>query len=131
MLREEQPDPGITHSRPAMQLAKPGKEEEGIAVVLMSDDCNILEDGVAVVLMSEDCRGRAVLDTACSKDVCGESWLSAYMDSLDEEMLSKVKKFPGYWTFKFGGGEKLKSLAEVELPAYFGDHALCLLLPRQ
>ena len=161
VLREEQPDPGITHSRPAMQLAKPGARsssknvcvssdpifpggkdedgtavvllckdsdmlEQGMAVVLMSDDCNILEDGVAVVLMSEDCRGRAVLDTACNKDVCGESWLSAYMDSLDEEMLSKVKKFPGYRTFKFGGGEKLKSLAEVELPAYFGDQPVML-----
>ena len=67
-----------------------------------------------------------MLDTACNKDVCGESWLSAYMDSLDEEMLSKVKKFPGYRTFKFGGGEKLKSLAEVELPAYFGDQPVML-----
>ena len=64
-----------------------------------------------------DARNCAVLDSACSSTVCGEIWLANYLNSLDYENRRKIKRSFGQKTFKFGGGERLKSKAEYNLPA--------------
>ena len=87
--------------------------------------CWILGDE-AVVLLAEDCRKKGVLDTACTDDVCGKEWLEDYVGSLSTEEKKKVKRSAGWRTFRFGGGEKLQSVAEVVIPANFGDQPVLL-----
>ena len=64
-----------------------------------------------------DVRNCAVLDSAYSSTVCGEIWLENYLNSLDHEDRRKIKRFIGQKTLKFGGGERLKSKGEYNLPA--------------
>ena len=80
----------------------------------------------ALVFLAEDCEGRAVLDTACTNDVCGEKWYKQYIASLNKKQLSNLEKSKGWRTFKFGGGERLTSKAEVILPAFIGDQEVLL-----
>ena len=59
----------------------------------------------------------AVLDSACSSTVCGVDWLENYLNSLNQVDKKKIKQTVGQRTFKFGGGERLKSKAEYSIPA--------------
>ena len=53
----------------------------------------------------------AVLDAGCTKNVCGQSWLDSYLDSLTPEDLLKVIKEKSSSSFKFGDGDyQLKQL---------------------
>ena len=61
----------------------------------------------------------AVLDRGCTKNVCGESWLSNYLDTLTEIDYSKVdveKSSNSVWF----GDEKLNSKNMVTFPAQTG-----------
>ena len=52
-----------------------------------------------------------VLDAGCTKNVCGQSWLDSYLDSLTPEDLLKVIEEKSSSSFKFGGGDyQLKQL---------------------
>ena len=70
-----------------------------------------------VAQLGSEARNCAVLDSACSSTVCGEQWLNCYLESLPEEDRCKVVQQPGCKIFKFGGGEKLKSIGSYCLPA--------------
>ena len=35
----------------------------------------------------------AVLDSGCTKNVCGNTWLDCYIETLNKDQLSKVKEF--------------------------------------
>ena len=63
-----------------------------------------------------DARNCAVLDSACSSTVCGDSWLNNYIESLDKNDRQKVKQTKGQRVFKFGGGTCLQSKGEYSLP---------------
>ena len=63
-----------------------------------------------------DARNCAVLDSACSSTVCGDSWLNNYIESLDKNDRQKVKQTKGQRVFKFGGGTYLQSKGEYSLP---------------
>ena len=56
-----------------------------------------------------DARNCEVLDSACSSTVCGDIWLENYLNPLDHEDRRNIKRSIGQKTFKFGGGERLKS----------------------
>lgn len=88
---------------------------------------NIVEDEHAVLFtgynkeevrrLGVDARNCAVLDSACSSTVCGDSWINNYIQSLDKDDRQKVKQTEGQRVFKFGGGTCLKSKGEYSLPA--------------
>ena len=59
----------------------------------------------------------AVLDSACSSTVCGEAWLDHYVKSLTPEQQSQLERQHSEKLFRFGGGEILKSLFAIEIPA--------------
>ena len=67
--------------------------------------------------LSVDACNCAVLDSACSSTVCGQNWLENYLNSLSEADKQKIHQNVGQRTFKFGGGERLKSKGEYRLPA--------------
>ena len=70
-----------------------------------------------IAQLGNEARNCAILDSACTSTVCGQSWLKCYLDSLDDLDRNKVKSSDGIKIFKFGGGEKLKSLAQYNIPA--------------
>ena len=68
--------------------------------------------------LGNDARNCAVLDSACTSTVCGKTWLNRYVDSLSNDDKSKIINKEGHRVFKFGGGTRLKSEGEYELPIY-------------
>ena len=69
----------------------------------------------AIVLLSEAANS-AVLDSACTSTVAGETWMSCYLDSLDKTIRDKVIQQPSETLFKFGGGTVLQSSRKVKFP---------------
>ncbi|ESO99635.1 hypothetical protein LOTGIDRAFT_173644 [Lottia gigantea] len=67
------------------------------------------------VFMTE-CFGCAVLDTACSKTVCGMKWVDNYIDSLPTKDKGKVKKKNSNKEFNFGDGVSKQSMKYVNIP---------------
>lgn len=70
-----------------------------------------------VTMLGIEASNSAVLDSACSRTVCGQNWLNDYLSTLSDTDLAKVKRSEGGKIFKFGGGEKLQSVEALELPA--------------
>lgn len=69
-----------------------------------------------VSLLGTEARNCAVLDSACSSTVCGKTWLESYLSSLKESEREEIVRREGHKIFKFGGGTRLKSEGEYELP---------------
>ena len=69
-----------------------------------------------VIRLGVESRFCAVLDSACSSTVCGEEWMRSFLENLDSDQRLKVNKRPGLKTFRFGGGEVLKSKGVYEIP---------------
>lgn len=66
---------------------------------------------------SENC---ALLDTGCSKTVCGTQWLSKYLGSLSDYQLGKVKEEKSESRFTFGDSRTFQSLKRVTIPCNIG-----------
>ena len=90
----------------------PKDEQEDEHVVLFTgyDKREIAQLGI-------DARNCAVLDSACSSTVCGETWLENYLNSMNPQDRRKMKQTVGQKTFKYGGGEIMRSKGEYCLPA--------------
>ena len=46
----------------------------------------------------------ALLDSRCTKNICGESWFNNYIATLTEEDLAKATERERLTSFKFGDG---------------------------
>ena len=88
------------------------QEDRNENVVLFTNNKN------GMLNLGMEARNCAVLDCGCTSNVCGQAWFDCYMDSLTSPERSRVTEEEGIKTFKFGGGEKLKSLGTFELPAH-------------
>ena len=53
------------------------------------------------ILLAESANS-AVLDSACTSTVAGETWINCYMNSLDPSIRDKVVEQPSDTLFKFG-----------------------------
>ena len=58
----------------------------------------------------------ALLDSGCTKTVCGEVWLQYFLDSLRNEEYLKVVVSESKNMFKFGDNKMIKSLKLVKFP---------------
>ena len=70
--------------------------------------------------------GAAVLDSGCTKNVCGETWLQCYLESLNEENKAKVVYSKSTTNFRFGAGEKVQSIKVVRIPAVLGSRKVTI-----
>lgn len=61
--------------------------------------------------------GLAVLDSGCNVTVCGQDWLTTYLDSLDDKDLVKVKYDENDVSFRFGDNHPTKSTKRCSFPA--------------
>ena len=51
----------------------------------------------------------AVLDSGCKTNVCGNIWMTCYLDTTKSDDLRKVETRPSSTTFKFKNGTQVKS----------------------
>ena len=65
-------------------------------------------------LLGSESKRQAILDSACTSSCMGSSWYECFKDGLAEG--ESIKETEGVKMFKFGGGERLKSLKCVQLP---------------
>ena len=65
--------------------------------------------------------GAAILDTACSKTVCGQKWFENYMSNLSQDDKNKVSSTSSSKLFKFGDGETVRSMKLVNIPCKIGN----------
>ncbi len=64
--------------------------------------------------------GAAVLDTACTKTVCGRNWLQQYISCLDEAEIRDIRHRVSNQQFKFGDGATFRSYENSVIPAVIG-----------
>ncbi|CAG2237353.1 unnamed protein product [Mytilus edulis] len=71
------------------------------------------------IFVAEAFNAAAVVDTACTKTVCGTKWLHQFLDtdSANEEINARKANTP----FKFGDGKTVHSYQSVKLPATIGS----------
>ena len=84
-------------------------------------------DKSRVTQLGCEARNCVVLDSACSSTVCGQSWLSCYLQSIAEKDKEKVKCCPSVKVFQFGGGEKLNSKASYHIPAVIAGQEITII----
>ena len=82
--------------------------------------CSLVIRYKKLILLTESANS-AVLDSACTSTVAGETWMKCYMDSLDTITRDKVIEQPSDTLFKFGGGTVLQSTKKVIFPCVIAD----------
>ena len=58
----------------------------------------------------------AVLDSGCTKTVCGQEWLKCYIESLCDDDGRKIQEFTSDTEFKFGDGNVVASEKSAVIP---------------
>ena len=65
--------------------------------------------------------GSIVLDSGASGTVCGEEWYNCFVDTLPNNLKSKLYIQKSNKSYKFGSGEMFQSLFRVKLPCIIAD----------
>ena len=68
----------------------------------------------------------AVLDSGCTKTVCGETWLSRYLETLSDEDKKLLHVEDSNSVFKFGDSKLIKSNEKVTIPTVIADQKVML-----
>ena len=85
-------------------------------IVLFSD----LHDNNLNHLLGETI-GMAILDSGCTRTVCGNQWLDTYLDTLSTIERKSVFSKPSVCSFRFGDGQVYDSNRSVVIPIHFGS----------
>nr|CAB3262901.1 uncharacterized protein LOC100184952 [Phallusia mammillata] len=101
------------------------------AVTADVDQCEEVELTLATNLSSNEIfviesSHSAILDTACTRTVCGETWFNSYCSNLAANLKGKVKVCKKRSVFKFGDGEKVISSKEAVIPAFIAGKKLSI-----
>ena len=89
-----------------------------------AEDCDIVMfakeiQNHNIVFMTESF-GSAILDTACTRTVCGSKWLYDYIESLDKEDRESIREEKSERVFRFGDSSQIKAVKNVIIPAVIG-----------
>ena len=68
----------------------------------------------------------AVIDSGCTKTVCGQLWLDCYLQSLSNEDQQSVRDEKSETSFRFGNGKIFKSIKCVTLPTFIANKNVLL-----
>lgn len=100
--------------------ALPSKDEAAKEVLITLytgfNQNNLDNDEVSNIFLGETLNF-AIVDSGCSRTVCGETWLECYIDTLSNREKAEVKQEDGNTYFKFGDGVKIKSIMRTIFPA--------------
>ena len=65
--------------------------------------------------------GAAVIDTACTRTVCGEKWFSNFVENVKDSDRNKLIINPSRKVFKFGDGKTVESCKTAIIPVKMGQ----------
>ena len=68
----------------------------------------------------------AVLDSGCTKNVCGKTWLDSYLNTLTEKDAQKVLEESSSSSFRFGDGNSKTVNKSVTIPARIGNQDIMI-----
>ena len=68
----------------------------------------------------------AVLDSGCTRTVCGKVWLNCYLDTLTDDEKKCIKEESSKTSFKFGDGIAVMSQKRVTIPTVIGNKSVLL-----
>lgn len=89
------------------------------------EECNITlytkESPTDAEIFMTECFGSAIIDTACTRTVCGQSWLDKYTSVLGKKRADSLKETESHRPFKFGDGKVVYSVKSVKIPAKIGN----------
>ena len=95
------------------------------------------EDVEDIILLAEDDEeqrdkllgttiGSAIVDSGCTKTVCGDVWLNTYLDSLSQKDRKLVYTEKSLCNFRFGVGKVYSSSHIVYIPVHIGSSSATL-----
>lgn len=91
------------------------------------EECNITlytkESPTDAEIFMTECFGSAIIDTACTRTVCGQEWLDNYNTVLRKKSVKRMKETEtqSHRPFKFGDGKVVYSVKRVKIPAKIGN----------
>ena len=91
---------------------------EEVKITLMAEHNS---SGIELDGLLEESIGCGILDSGCSKTVCGEVWLSCYLDILDDSDKQNIRYENSSSVFKFGDGVLFKALKSVIFPCIIAN----------
>ena len=65
--------------------------------------------------------GCAIVDSGCSKNVAGTSWVQCFLETLDEHERKLITKQKSDSRFKFGKGSAIQSSEKIKIPVTLGN----------
>ena len=93
------------------------ENEEEVSLALMS----LAEHDAPYSVFVAEAQDSAVLDTACTKTVCGRKWLESFIDSATKEAYSSILFLRSKRPFRFGDAPIVRSIYKVLLPVKIGE----------
>ena len=72
--------------------------------------------------------GQVVLDTGCVKTVSSTKWLNTFISRMHPATREKIKVEPSDKVFKFGGGQRRKSVGTFYVPCSLEDQNLVMII---
>lgn len=103
------------HKKELVKLTEECESEEH------PEECNITLFSKESEIFMVEALGSAVIDTACTRTVCGEKWLDSYVSGLNGADVNKIVNTSSKKPFKFGDGQVVYSTKMVKIPAKIGD----------
>ena len=88
-----------------------------------SEEVNITEEVSEHDIFIAEAATSAVVDTACTKTVAGESWFINYCKKLDNDLLNEIEIYPSETSFKFEDGRKVFPFQKVVIPVQIANHS--------
>ena len=94
-----------------------GIEATMFTEVIESAEVVLVANTIEECLISKE-EHQVLIDSACPTTVAGVEWIKSFISKLNEEEKKLVKVRKSARVYKFGGGEKRKSLCEIEFPCH-------------
>lgn len=98
-------------------------EEEEVHITLLAMDDN--REKKMDTLLGETI-GSVLLDSGCSKTVCGKQWLLHYLDTLDDIERKSIKEEPSKSVYRFGDGKRMTADRCISLPCVLADRKVLI-----
>ena len=83
-----------------------------------SDEVLVVQESVEELALVTTDEKEALVDCACPNTVSGKKWIEEFCSDLDADDKLKVSISESGKIYKFGGGEKRKSLAKIVFPCH-------------
>lgn len=91
------------------------------------EECNITlytkDSPTEAEIFMTECFGSAIIDTACTRTVCGQEWINNYIAELSQNEIKDMRKTEthSHRPFKFGDGKVVYSNRKLKIPAKIGQ----------